>query len=42
MKNVYEKPEMVITEFTNEDIITVSGGGLVTTKFTKGESVIEF
>ena len=41
MKSVYEKPEMEIKEFTNEDIITVSGG-LVKSKFSLGESVIEF
>ena len=26
MKNIYTKPEMVISCFENEDIITVSGG----------------
>lgn len=41
MKSVYEKPEMEIKEFTNEDIITVSGD-LVKSKFSLGESVIEF
>lgn len=41
MKKVYEKPVMVVEKFTNEDIITVSGG-LVRTKFNTGDNVIEF
>jgi hypothetical protein len=45
MKKVYDKPVMAIERFTNEDVITVSGG-LVTSKFTKdtqlNENVIDY
>jgi hypothetical protein len=42
MKNVYEKPEVTIVNFNNEDIITASGG-LVVSKFTMdSENVVEF
>jgi len=35
MKKVYTTPEIQMNTLSNTDIITVSGG-LVTTKFTKG------
>jgi hypothetical protein len=46
MKKVYEKPSMAIERFTNEDVITTSGG-LVTSKFNvqsglDGENVVNF
>lgn len=46
MKRVYEKPSMAVERFTNEDVITKSGG-LVTSKFTvgtglAGENVVDY
>lgn len=40
----YEKPVLEISEFTNEDIITASGGLNLykTGKMQQGENVIDF
>lgn len=43
MKKIYEKPEVMVVELQNEDIITVSGG-LVKSKFTidSGSNTISY
>lgn len=46
MRKVYEKPELAVERFSNEDVITASGG-LVTTKFNiasglEGENVVDY
>lgn len=40
----YEKPEVEVSVFTNEDIITASAVGLIVDsgKLSKGENIINF
>jgi hypothetical protein len=37
----YEKPVVTVSTFSSENVMTVSGG-LVVTKFSKGENLINF
>ncbi len=44
MKKIYERPQVVVETFSNEDIITVSGG-IVIGNFkneNKGENLVSF
>jgi hypothetical protein len=38
----YEKPVVTVSTFSSENVMATVSGGLVVTKFSKGENLINF